>query len=116
MIQSDFVTVTALTKPQLHTMLKGQSFDTAMEFRREIQVALAQYAKHRGSQCSNLDHVQAGALRVLHAVESWCRQAFYARRMAEVLRQDAGLIKRTKKAAKYLVRKEWETLTARRAY
>ncbi len=116
MIQSDFITVTALTKPQLHQMLSGQSFDTAMEFRKETQRALTTYAKSRGSQGAQIDHVQEGALRVLHAIESWCRQAFYTRRMAEILTQEAGLMKRTKKAAKWLVRKEWEELASRRAY
>jgi hypothetical protein len=114
--QAEFITVASLTKPMLHKMLKGVSFQKAMDLRYEIQKGLTAYAKTRGSQGSNIDAVQQGALDVLHNIESWCRQAYYSRRLPEILVQEGSLIYRGKKEAKTLVRQEWEKLAAERAY
>lgn len=117
MTQSELIQVSALDRKSLHKMLQGVTFDTAMSFRKEIQQGLTAYARNKGSQTAgNLDHVQTGALTVLHKIEEWCRQAFYTRRMGELLRQEGNLLYRGKKAAKTLVRQEWEKLAAQRAY
>lgn len=113
MIESEFMQVTVLTKAQLHTMLKGQSLDTTMAFRREMQVALARYAKGKGA---TPDIIQRNALSIIQQVESWARQAFYTKRIPEILRQEGSLIYRGKKAAKWMVKKEWEEYAARSAY
>lgn len=115
MTGTEFLQVSALDKPALHKLLAGQSFDTAMTFRREIQQGLTRYARGKGAR-AEYDHVQTGALEVLRVIESWCREAFYRRRLPEILRQEGNLVLRGKKEAKWQVRKEWETLVAKRAY
>lgn len=113
MTQAELIQVSALGKPMLHRLIKGQSFDTAMRLRYEIQRALAVYAKGKGG---TPDIVQEGAIFAAGQIESWCREAFYKRRMGEILRNDGNLVLRGKKTAKWQVRREWEALAAKMAY
>lgn len=113
MTRSEFLQVCALDKKQVHAMLKGQSFDTCFNFRREIQVGLANYSKNTGGRH---DSVKDSALAHLHMIEKWLRQAYYTRRMPELLRTEPGLIYKGKNIAKAMVRKEWEAKISEASY
>jgi len=82
-----------------------------MTFRRNIQIAMTEYARHHKA-----DAVQMGALQVTGWIESSCRDAYFKMRMPELLRQVPELILKPKKAAKGMIRAEWLKLSARAGY
>lgn len=109
--QNELVGISAWTKPILHTKLTGKKFDAAMNFRRNIQMAMTEYARSH-----KLDQVQLGALQVCGWVESWCRDAYFKMRLPEMLRQQSDLLTKPKNYAKGLIRKEWTALAAKWGY
>lgn len=109
--QSELIGISAWTKPVLHTKLLGKKFDACMNFRRNIQIAMTEYARSHKA-----DLVQMGALQVTSWIESWCRDAYFKMRMPELLRQEPGLILKPKKAAKAMIRAEWSKMAARWGY
>lgn len=109
--QSELIGISAWTKPILHTKLSGRKFDACMNFRRNIQIAMTDYAKH-----NKIDIVQLGALQVCGWIESWCRDAYFKMRMPEMLRTDSSLALKPKNYAKGLIRKEWATMAAKWGY
>lgn len=113
MTRAEFLQVCALDKKQIHSMLKGQSFNTCFDFRREFQVGLANYSKNTGGRH---DTVKDSALIHLHLIEKWLRQAYYTRRMPELLKQEPGLIYKGKNVVKSMIRQEWEKMISKAAY
>lgn len=113
MTQREFVQVASLSKPNLHKMLLGLNFKTALRFRREIQEALTSYSKGTGGRD---DSIKAGAVSACQQIERWCREAYFKHRLGEVLVQTPGLIYKGKAAAKGIIRKEWEELILRASY
>ena len=113
MTRSEFLQFASLDKPKLHHILAGRSFQTCLTFRREIQVALVSYSKNTGGRD---DAIKATVVGHLHQIESWLREAYFRRRLPEVLTQNASLLFKGKAAAKSIIRKEWETLIAGASY
>lgn len=113
MTRSEFIQFASISKPQLHSIMMGQSFNLCLQFRREVQVALAAYSKNTGGRD---DKVKAVAVAHLHQIERWLRDAYFKRRLPEVLTQTPGLIFKGKAAAKGIIRKEWETLISGASY
>lgn len=109
--QSELIGISTWTKPVLHTKILGKKFDACMTFRRNIQVAMTEYARHHKT-----DPVQLGALQVTGWIESWCRDAYFKMRMPELLRQVPGLLLKPKKAAKGMIRAEWSKYATKAGY
>jgi len=109
--QTELIGISAWTKPVCHQKLMGRSFNHAMNFRRNLQMALTEYSKH-----NKMDQVQLGIISVTGWIENWCRQAYFQMRMPELLRQRSDLVLKPKKAAKNIIRAEWETMAARWGY
>ena len=109
--QSELIGISTWTKPILHTKIFGKRFDACLVFRRNIQVAMTEYARSH-----KVDAVQLGAIQVTGWIESWCRDAYFKMRMPELLRQVPGLILKPKKAAKSMIRAEWSKIAARAGY
>ena len=109
--QSELIGISAWTKPVCHQKLTGKSFNHAMNFRRNLQIALTEYSRHHA-----MDAVQYGIISVTGWIENWCRQAYFYTRMPELLRQRADLALKPKKAVKNIIRAEWETMAARWGY
>jgi hypothetical protein len=110
--QSEFAILSKVSKPKLHALLIGHSFEQTMGFAREMQEGLAKYSK----TVQGFDPVKGGALDVLHWVESWCREAFMKRRTHEILRQNTAGVLLSGKGAKWRARSEFEALWKRRSY
>lgn len=104
--RKEFLTLTVGGKEALRGALKGQPWSAAMDLRHKMQMGLASYAKGKGSA---VDEVQRVALESIQAIEKWCRQAYFRRRVFEIQKQDPGLLRRGKDA-KWLVKREWEAL------
>jgi hypothetical protein len=109
--QSELVIISTWTKPILHQKIMGKSFNHAMNFRRNLQIALTEYSKH-----NKVDSVQLGIISITGWLEKWCRDAYFKARMPELLRQRADLVLKPKKFAKNIIRSEWETMAARWGY
>ena len=109
--QSELIGISTWTKPILHTKILGKKFDACMTFRRNIQIAMTEYARSH-----KVDAVQMGALQVTGWLESWCRDAYFKMRMPELLRQEPGLLSKPKNAAKSMIRAEWSKIAARAGY
>lgn len=109
--QNEMIGISAWTKPILHQKILGKDFNACMTFRRNLQIALTEYARHH-----KLDTVQMGIVQICGWVEKWCRDAYFKMRMPELLRQRSDLLLKPKKAVKNIMRAEWETMAARWSY
>jgi len=109
--QNELLKIAAISKAQLHSILFNKSIDEALVFRRNLQVALAEYAKH-----NKYDICQANILSVINQVESWARAAYFKKRLPEVLRSDTSLLRKGKASAKAIIAKEWEAEIKQRSY
>jgi len=109
--QSELIGISSWTKPVLHSKILGKKFDHCMNFRRNIQIAMTEYARNHKS-----DKVQLGAISICGWIENWCKQAYFAMRYPELLRQEPGLIYKSKKSAKSIMRAEWSKMAARWGY
>jgi hypothetical protein len=110
--QNELIGISAWNKLKLHTVLSGKQFPACMTFRRNIQIALAEYSKNN----KTLDVVQMGAIQICSWIEKWCRDAYYKMRLEELLRQRADLALKPKKFAKNIIRQEWAAMAARWGY
>lgn len=111
MTQNELVTVSAWNRRQLYLAIYGKSLNEVLMMRRGLQVGLTKYAKKH-----KYDEVQAGIISICAQLESWCRKAFYAKRLPEVIRTDWTLCKKGKASARAIVAKEWEAMIREASY
>jgi hypothetical protein len=111
MTQSELVVISRITAVELKANM-GRSFKAALALRREIQVALTKYSKTH----KQWDAVKDGAVRVCRQIESWCRDAYYKKRMVSILKEKPSLALQGKNAAKTIVKSEFETMIVRESY
>lgn len=108
MTQGDLLIVTRWTIAQLATFCRRRSPQHVMDFRRELQKAVADYRKR-----NKYDAVCDKALAITGKIEKWMRSAFVEREMVRVIRGNPTLSPR---AAKNKAREAWETYHREHSY
>lgn len=104
---SQIVKLSAMDMKEFHQMFSGRSGTKAMDFRREIQKAMRDYA----NKIHGFDAVKIGLIEKCHTIEKWCRIRFYKDRVKYWQDQGVEYI-----SAKAKARQEWEAYCARAGY
>lgn len=84
--QTEFILFTKMNRYQLADMLRGNSIDSAMNIRNNLQISMAEYArKHK------YDHVQEKAIAITSKIEKWCKQRFLQHSNTKILPKKKAL-------------------------
>jgi len=100
----ELVKLSAITIWDLEKMMAGKSIHQAMCARKQIQMALASYARRH-----KYDKVQGNILGIESKIYKWCRQRFVAENMPRLMMSDPATI-RNQKAVKKELNSRWESL------
>lgn len=109
--QTDLVLLAGMGETDFRKSLGTMTLNSAMIWRRDIQQALAEYARHHG-----YDKVQAAALAMAQSIERSCWRTYWKRRVKELMRQDPNLVSKYGKTWKWHIRQEWDKMVKRASY
>lgn len=96
--------------PELAQWCQQHSFNDAIKLRREIQQALAYYAKY-----NKMDKIQEKALAITNKLEKWCRDFFLKNEITNLIRINPALAKRPM-SVKQFAKDKWEKLIKQQSY
>lgn len=109
--QTEMILIARMSRQQFTEMMRGQNVDQALETRRQLQIALAEYSKHR-----KYDAVQERILVMTEKIAKWCRIVWLKQRLGFDLPSASDAVRAFNKAKIKTVKDEWEFYIKRRSY
>lgn len=108
MLNDEFILVICWKISHLYDFCRKSSFNDIMNFKRDLQVALANYARH-----NKYDSIQEKAIAMIGKIEKWCSMAFIEREMKQLNRIYPSWSDKRKKVH---ARQNWEVLNRKWSY
>lgn len=100
-----------LNQEQFAAMLKGQSVDQALETRRQLQIALAEYARTH-----KMDALQDKVVTMTEKIAKWCRIVWMRQKMGFDYASAPKAVQEYNKVRFRALKAEWELYIKRRSF
>ena len=112
--QADLILTCKMGEQQLGQLLAGRSWRDALLLRRELQVAMTEFARHHSSK--DHDHIKMGFITITQRIERACRDKFIRNRVKKLSRLDATFAHRDPSAIKGQAKQEFEIILKEMSY
>jgi hypothetical protein len=122
--EAEFIAVCRLSKSGLARALRGMTVLQALEFRRNVQIALTRFSKGKpvlsvteGApvRIGDPSELQFRALAVCKVIERWSREVYMRDKTLDLIRWNTELAKNPK-AVKNMLKEKWERFIKTRSY